>query len=97
MADVIKTFNYSKTSGRGRGILGLTNFEPCRRPGERTVSAHGVRQTAGAGQQTGSATTRRQLAMVGDTQKPGAAVSEDRQSAQAKNDKSEAECTSAVY
>ena len=37
MADVIKGFNYSKGSGRGRGILGLTNFEPCRRPGELPV------------------------------------------------------------
>ena len=36
MADTIKTFKYSKTGGRGRGILGLTSFEPCRRPGERS-------------------------------------------------------------
>ena len=40
MADVIKKFNYSKTRGRGRGILGLTNFDPCRRPGERSSSGH---------------------------------------------------------
>ena len=40
MADVIKKFNYSKTRGRGRGILGLTNFDPCRRPGERSSSVH---------------------------------------------------------
>ena len=39
MADVIKKFNYSKTRGRGRGILGLTNFDPCRRPGERSSSS----------------------------------------------------------
>ena len=38
MADVIKNFSYSKTRGRGRGILGLTNFDPCRRPGERSAS-----------------------------------------------------------
>ena len=38
MADVIKNFNYSKTRGRGRGILGLTNFDPSRRPGERSTS-----------------------------------------------------------
>lgn len=36
MADAIKTFKYSKTGGRGRGILSLTNFEPSRRPGERS-------------------------------------------------------------
>ena len=32
MVSVIKDFSY-KTPGRGRGILGLRDFKPCRRPG----------------------------------------------------------------
>ena len=32
MVSVIKEFSY-KTPGRGRGILGLRDFKPCRRPG----------------------------------------------------------------
>ena len=52
MAEVIKSFNYTKTAGRGRGILGLTNYQPCRRPGERAgqpvpVTTEGGSATAG--------------------------------------------------
>ena len=34
MASVIRGFAYSKVAGRGRGILGLSNFKPCRKPGQ---------------------------------------------------------------
>lgn len=33
MAAVIRDFNYSKARGRGRGILGLKEFNQCRKPG----------------------------------------------------------------
>lgn len=33
MAAVIRDFKYSKTGGRGRGILGLKEFSACRKPG----------------------------------------------------------------
>ena len=33
MVDVIRNFQY-KTAGRGRGVLGLKDLRPCRRPGE---------------------------------------------------------------
>ena len=32
MADVIRSFRYT-TPGRGRGVLGLSDLQPCRRPG----------------------------------------------------------------
>ena len=34
MVDVIRGFQY-KTAGRGKGILGMIDFEPCRRPGKK--------------------------------------------------------------
>lgn len=33
MAAQIRDFRYSKTRGRGRGILGLMEFSHCKRPG----------------------------------------------------------------
>ena len=36
MVDVIRSFQY-KTAGRGRGVLGLKDLRPCRRPGEKTA------------------------------------------------------------
>ena len=35
MAAVIKEFDYSKVKGRGRGILGLKDLSPCRKPGSQ--------------------------------------------------------------
>ena len=32
MADAIRQFRYT-TPGRGRGVLGMVDFEPCRKPG----------------------------------------------------------------
>ena len=34
MAGTIREFRYA-TPGRGRGVLGMVNFEPCRKPGRR--------------------------------------------------------------
>ena len=34
MAGTIREFRYA-TPGRGRGVLGMVNFEPCRKPGKR--------------------------------------------------------------
>ena len=70
MADVIKKFNYSKTRGRGRGILGLTNFDPCRRPGEPSSSASGHDDKLGSASpsmssQGQSATERQEPAQTG--------------------------------
>lgn len=36
MVDVIRNFQY-KTAGRGKGVLGLKDLRPCRRPGEETT------------------------------------------------------------
>ena len=41
MAGTIREFRYA-TPGRGRGVLGMVNFEPCRKPGrcpETSVSS----------------------------------------------------------
>lgn len=41
MAGTIREFRYA-TPGRGRGVLGMVNFEPCRKPGrspEASVSS----------------------------------------------------------
>ena len=40
MVDVIRNFQY-KTAGRGRGVLGLEDLRPCRRPGEKGASGGG--------------------------------------------------------
>ena len=40
MADVIRNFKY-KTAGRGRGVLGLKDLRPCRRPGEKAAVGGG--------------------------------------------------------
>ena len=37
MVDVIRGFQY-KTAGRGRGVLGLKDLRPCRRPGEKRAA-----------------------------------------------------------
>lgn len=34
MVDTIRNFQY-KTAGRGKGVLGVKDLKPCRRPGER--------------------------------------------------------------
>ena len=34
MVDTIRNFQY-KTAGRGKGVLGVRDLKPCRRPGER--------------------------------------------------------------
>ena len=39
MAEVIRDFKYSRTVGRGRGILGLTDLTPCRKPGSSCGAA----------------------------------------------------------
>ena len=36
MVDVVRNFQY-KTAGRGRGVLGLKDLRPCRRPGEKAA------------------------------------------------------------
>ena len=40
MVDVIRDFQY-KTAGRGRGVLGLKDLKPCRRPGEKPATDGG--------------------------------------------------------
>ena len=40
MAAVIKEFDYSKVRGRGRGILGLKDFSPSRKPGAQEDSTN---------------------------------------------------------
>ena len=40
MVDVIRNFQY-KTAGRGRGVLGLKDLRPCRRPGEKAAASGG--------------------------------------------------------
>lgn len=37
MASVIRGFDYSKARGRGRGILGMKDFDQCRKPGAGSV------------------------------------------------------------
>lgn len=50
MVDVIRNFKY-KTAGRGRGVLGIKDLTPSRRPGQK--AAHGAGQNqAGASEQT---------------------------------------------
>lgn len=44
MADAIREFSYT-TPGRGRGVLGMVNFEPCRKPGRS--EAAGSSMTSG--------------------------------------------------
>ena len=40
MVDVIRSHRY-KTAGRGRGVLGLRDLQPCRRPGETAAPGPG--------------------------------------------------------
>ena len=70
MADVIKNFNYSKTRGRGRGILGLTNFDPSRRPGERPASAVSSQQS----ESINSTTTQAEVAKSEQAESAGVYV-----------------------
>jgi hypothetical protein len=49
MVDVIRSFQY-KTAGRGKGVLGLKDLAPSRRPGENkttTVNQTAARDVAG--------------------------------------------------
>lgn len=39
MSEMIRSFDYSRSAGRGRGILGLSNTKLCRTPGSRSNSA----------------------------------------------------------
>lgn len=47
MANKIRNFNY-KTAGRGRGVLGFQNLQPCRRPGEKRAAIENVEKKAPA-------------------------------------------------
>ena len=55
MVDVIRNFQY-KTAGRGRGVLGLKDLRPCRRPGEKAASGGGAasKEASSAGKMAGS-------------------------------------------
>ena len=89
MAEVIRTFKYSKTAGRGRGILGLTSYEPCRKPGERQAdSSQTVSGRSGADQRP--APGEKNLRDGGAVKEPmrNVATIEDRQSGQSKDEQS---------
>lgn len=50
MVDVVRNFKY-KTAGRGRGVLGIKDLTPSRRPGQKAADSSRQNE-AGASKQT---------------------------------------------
>lgn len=51
MVDVISNFKY-KTAGRGRGVLGVKDLTPSRRPGEKAAGGARKKESVASGQTT---------------------------------------------